>query len=95
MTLQGHLVTSLELRSTFLESMVRKSGNVKSVLRSMLFNLIGKLILRLVVLRSIDVIVALSSPGNNNNIFLKNVKNLINTPFDHFYKRDNNLFNEI
>jgi hypothetical protein len=63
MTLQGHLVTSLELRSTFLESMVRKSGNVKSVLRSMLFNLIGKLILRLVVLESIDVTVALSSQG--------------------------------
>jgi hypothetical protein len=64
MTLQEHLVISLELRSTFLESMVKKSGNVKSVLRSMLFNLIGKLILRLVVLESIDVTVALSSQGN-------------------------------
>jgi hypothetical protein len=66
MTLQGHLVTSLELRNIFLENMVRKNGSVKSVLRSMLFNLIGKLIPRLVVLRSIDVIVALSSPGNNH-----------------------------
>lgn len=61
--LQGLLVISLELRSIFVENMVRRSTSVKSVPRFMLFNQIGKLTQKLVELESIDVTVALFSPG--------------------------------
>lgn len=61
---QGLLGTSLGLRSTLAESMVKKSGNVKSALRNMQFNQIGKLIVRFAALESIDATVALSFPGN-------------------------------
>jgi hypothetical protein len=64
------LVTSLGLRNTTLANMVRRNGSVISALRSMLFNLIGRHILRLVAPENIGVTVALSSPGNiyNNSI---------------------------
>ncbi|TXG56987.1 hypothetical protein EZV62_018300 [Acer yangbiense] len=43
--------------------MVRRNGSVRNALRGMLFNLIGKLILRLVAPENTDVTVALSSQG--------------------------------
>lgn len=52
---QGLLGTSLGLRSTLAESMVKKSGNVKSALRNMQFNQIGKLTPRFVAQESINV----------------------------------------
>lgn len=64
MTRQGHLGTLLESRSTSVENMVRRSGNVRSALRGMQFNQIGKLTLRLVALESTDVTVEPSSQGN-------------------------------
>lgn len=59
----GHLVTLLELRNIFAENMVKKNGNVTNVPRFMLFNLIGRLTLRPVALKSIDVTVEPSSLG--------------------------------
>jgi hypothetical protein len=50
--------------------MVRRSGNVKNAQRNMLFNLIGKHILRLVALENIDVIVAPSSLGNKHQLYI-------------------------
>lgn len=63
MTLQGLLETSQESRSTFPESMGRRSGNVKSAPSVMLFNQIGRLTPRFVAQESIDVIVEPFSPG--------------------------------
>lgn len=59
------LVISLGSRNTSVENMERRNGNVTSVPRSMLFNLIGKLIQRLVAQKNTDVTVELSSPGNS------------------------------
>jgi len=56
-------------RNTFAGNMERRNGNVKSVQSSMLFNLIGKLIPRSVVLEIIDVTAALFSRGNPFLIF--------------------------
>ena len=64
MTLQGLLETSQASKSTTLVSTARRSGSVKSALRDMLCNLIGKPIPRPVVLENTDVTVALSSLGN-------------------------------
>jgi len=63
MTLQELLETSQGLRNTTLANMVRRSGSVTSALRSMLFNQIGKPILRLVAPENTDVTVVHSSPG--------------------------------
>lgn len=60
----GRLVISQGSRNTFAGNMGKRNGNVKSVQSSMLFNLIGKLIVRSVVQESIDVTVALFSRGN-------------------------------
>ena len=62
-TLQGLWGTSLELRNTTAENMGRRSGNVKSAQRSMLFSQIGKLTPKPVVLENIDVIVEPFFPG--------------------------------
>lgn len=63
MTQLGLLETSRESRSTFAESMVRRSGSVKSVPSGMLFNQTGKLTPRFVAQESIDVTVEPFSPG--------------------------------
>lgn len=63
MTLLELLVTLLASKNTTQENMVRKNGSVRSAPNVMLFNLIGKLILKLVALENIDVIVAPFSPG--------------------------------
>lgn len=57
------LVISLELKNITVENMVRRNGNVTSVQKFMLFNLIGRLTPKPVVQESIDVIVEQSSPG--------------------------------
>lgn len=61
--LQGLLVTLQESRNTFAENMGRRNGSVRNAQRSMLFNLIGKLILKPVVQENIDVTVEPFSPG--------------------------------
>jgi hypothetical protein len=43
---------------------VRRNGSVRNAQKDMLFNLIGKPILRLAVLENTDVTVALFSQGN-------------------------------
>jgi hypothetical protein len=53
--------TSPESRSIITVNMAKRSGNVRNVLSVTLFNQIGKLTLRLVVLKSIDVTVVPSS----------------------------------
>lgn len=62
-TQQGLLGILQELRNTTAENMERRSGNVTSAQRSMLFSQIGKLTLKPVVLESIDVIVEPFFPG--------------------------------
>lgn len=64
MTLLELLVTLLASKNITLENMVRKNGSVRSVLRGMLFNLIGKLIQKLVELENTDVTVGLFFQGN-------------------------------
>lgn len=61
--LQGHLEISLGSRSTFVENMGKRSISVRNAQRFMLFNLIGRLTLKLVELESIDVTAAHFSPG--------------------------------
>lgn len=70
--LPGLLAISPESRNTFAENMGRRNGTVRNALRSMLFNLIGRLILKLVELESIDVTVEPFSPGNF--LFLLKIK---------------------
>lgn len=81
-TLQGHLGISQGSRSTFAESMERRSGSVTSAPRSMLFNLIGKLTPKPVVQESIDVTVEPFSPGESSC-----VKELILSFFFHEFGR--------
>lgn len=71
MTHQGRWEISLGSRSTFAESMERRSGNATNARRSMLFNQIGKRIPRLVALESIDVTVVPFSQGNSTIISRK------------------------
>ena len=63
-SLQGPWGTSLASRSTSAENTARRSGNVTSAPRSMLFNQTGKLTPRPVALESTDVTVEPSSQGN-------------------------------
>ena len=55
----------LASRNTIAENMERKSGSVRNAQRSMLFNQIGRLILRPVEQENIDVIVEPFSQGNS------------------------------
>ena len=55
--------TSPESRSITIVNTEKRSGNATNVLSVMQFNRIGKLTLRLVVLKSIDVTVVPSSLG--------------------------------
>jgi hypothetical protein len=59
MTHQGLLGTLQGSRSTLAESMVRRSGSVKSAQNVMQFNQTGKLTLKFVAQESIDVIAVL------------------------------------
>lgn len=61
--LQELLEILLELRSIFVENMEKRNTSVRNVPRFMLFNLIGRLTLKLVELENIDVIVVHFFPG--------------------------------
>lgn len=61
--LQELLEILLELRSIFVENMEKRNTSVRNVPRFMLFNLIGRLTLKLVELENIDVIVVPFFPG--------------------------------
>jgi len=63
--LQGPSVILQELRNTIAGNMGRRSGSVTNALRSMLFNLIGRLTLKPVGLENIDVTAEPFSPGFN------------------------------
>lgn len=71
MILLGPLETSLESRNTIAASTAKRSLSAKSVLRNMLFNLIGRRTRKLVALVSISATVARCSPGT--------------TTFDHLF----------
>ena len=62
--LQGLWVTLQVSRNTIAGNMERRNGSVRNAQKDMLFNLIGKPILRLAVLENTDVTVALFSQGN-------------------------------
>jgi hypothetical protein len=68
MTHQGLLGTLQGSRSTLAESMVRRSGSVKSAQNVMQFNQTGKLTLKFVAQESIDVIAVLFFLGKYYNI---------------------------
>lgn len=61
--LQELLVILQVLRNTFAENMGRGNGSVRNAQRSMLFNRIGRLILKPVGLENIDVTVEPFSQG--------------------------------
>lgn len=61
--LQELLVILQVLRNTFAENMGRRNGSVRNAQRSMLFNRIGRLILKPVGLENIDVTVEPFSQG--------------------------------
>lgn len=63
MMLLGLLETSPGSRNIIAASTAKRSGNVKNVLRNMLFNLIGRPTQKLVALVSISATVARCSPG--------------------------------
>jgi hypothetical protein len=63
MTLLELLVTLLESKNTTQGNTVRRNGSVRSAQKDMLFNLIGKPILRHAVLENTDVTVVLFSQG--------------------------------
>jgi len=65
MTLQGHLGTSLESRSTFSRTMERRNGSVRSAPNTMQFNQIGKLVQNLWHQGIHNVIVVLFSLDNS------------------------------
>jgi len=68
MTHQGLLGTLQGSRSTLAESMVRRSGSVRSAQNVMQFNQTGKLTLKFVAQESIDVIAVLFFLGKYYNI---------------------------
>jgi hypothetical protein len=68
MTHQGLLGTLQGSRSTLAESMVRRSGSVKSAQNVMQFNQTGKLTLKFVAQESIDVIAVLFFLGKYYNM---------------------------